>query len=406
MPRPLRSELFLPHDISICHVVQRCVRRMFLAGLDDETGKDYTYRREWIRERLEKLASVFAIDVLTYAILSNHLHVVIRNRPDVVKTWSDQEVALRWLQIFPGKRIEEQLGNPTQADVDALAKDLEKLEAIRSRLSDISWFMRALSEPIARRANSEEKCTGAFWEGRFKAQRLLDEAGLLACCMYVDLNPIRAAMAESIEGSMYTSAYDRLGASQGAMIESSAALMQSIGYKEAAEIRKNSTPMELANRRRKALKRKGPKVLRDAWLAPLTIGPNQQGPMASKTGYRASDKGFLNMSLEEYFELLVFTGKQGRSDKRGKMKADVESVSTPTGGKSPTASAMTASGILSKLGIADGMWCDLVWNFKKYFGRSRGAGSPDNMREDAASHSLSFQPGQKMARECFASSRS
>jgi hypothetical protein len=114
--------------------------------------------------------------------------------------WSDQEVALRWLQIFPGKRIEEQLGNPTQADVDALAKDMEKLEAIRSRLSDISWFMRALSDPIARRANSEEKCTGAFRDGRFKAQRLLDEAGMLACCMYVDLNPIRAAMAESIEG--------------------------------------------------------------------------------------------------------------------------------------------------------------------------------------------------------------
>ncbi len=68
MPRPLRSELFLPHEVSICHVVQRCVRRMYLAGLDDETGKDFTYRREWIRQRLEKLASVFAIDVLTYAI--------------------------------------------------------------------------------------------------------------------------------------------------------------------------------------------------------------------------------------------------------------------------------------------------------------------------------------------------
>jgi hypothetical protein len=72
MPRPLRSELFLPHEVSVCHVVQRCVRRMFLAGLDDETGNDYTYRREWIRQRFEKLASVFAIDVLTYAILSNH----------------------------------------------------------------------------------------------------------------------------------------------------------------------------------------------------------------------------------------------------------------------------------------------------------------------------------------------
>ncbi len=85
---------------------------MYLAGLDDETGKDFTYRREWIRQRLEKLASVFAIDVLTYAILSNHLHVVIRNRPDVVKTWSDKEVALRWLQIFPGNGLRNSLGIP------------------------------------------------------------------------------------------------------------------------------------------------------------------------------------------------------------------------------------------------------------------------------------------------------
>jgi hypothetical protein len=100
------------------------------------------------------------------------------------------------------------------------------------------------------------------------------------------------------------------------------------------------------------------------------------------------------MSLEEYFQLLVFTGKQGRSDKRGKIKADVEAPST-----------QSATAILSNLGIADGMWCDLVWNFNKYFGRSRGAGSPDNMREAAVSHSLSFQPGQKLARECFAKAK-
>ena len=95
MPRPLRCELFLPHEVSICHVVQRCVRRLFLAGVNDETGKEYTYRRDWIRKGLEKFASVFAIDVLTYAILYNLLHVVIRNRPDVVKIWSDKKVALR-----------------------------------------------------------------------------------------------------------------------------------------------------------------------------------------------------------------------------------------------------------------------------------------------------------------------
>ncbi len=76
-------------------------------------------------------------------------------------------------------------------------------------------FMRALSEPIARRANREDECTGRFWEGRFKAQKIVDEAGILACAMYVDLNPVRAAMAKSPEQSRFTSAFDRIRAEKG-----------------------------------------------------------------------------------------------------------------------------------------------------------------------------------------------
>jgi hypothetical protein len=170
MPRPLRSEIFTPKEVSILHVVQRCVRRAYLSGADQVTGKDFSYRKEWIRQRIEKLASVFGVDVLSYAIMSNHLHVVLRNRPDVVETWSDRQVALRWLQIFPGKRIDEQLGDPTTSDVDALSSDEPRIAIIRQRLSDISWFMKALSEPIARMANRQDECTGAFWQGRFRAQ--------------------------------------------------------------------------------------------------------------------------------------------------------------------------------------------------------------------------------------------
>jgi REP element-mobilizing transposase RayT len=391
MSRPLRSEIYRPQEISILHVVQRCVRRAYLAGVDTHSGKDYSYRREWIRSRIEKLASVFGVDVLTYAILSNHLHVVLRNRPDVVETWSDQQIALRWLQIFSGRRTQEQLGDPIASDVDALANDPERIAVLRLRLSDISWFMRALSEPIARLANKQDECTGSFWEGRFKAQRILDEAALLACCVYVDLNPIRAAMAETPEASKFTGGYDRIHAAKGATIESSAASMKTIPTDEAAEIIKTSTTKQLIQRRKEARNRKGPKIPKDSWLAPLTLMPGQFGPRdanpssrnATNGFTRCSDKGFLQMSLEEYLQLLDWTGRKGVPKKRG---------SIPEG----------YPPILARLGIVDEMWCDLVWNFKKYFGRSRGAGSPDRMRELAAGSEKKFQPGQKRARKCFA----
>ncbi len=97
MPRQARGEYLDPSEVQIVHAVQRCVRRAFLCGKDVVTGESFEHRQAWIRDRMEFLASVFAVDCLTYTVLSNHLHVVLRSRPDVATSWSDDEVARRWL---------------------------------------------------------------------------------------------------------------------------------------------------------------------------------------------------------------------------------------------------------------------------------------------------------------------
>ena len=139
-----------------------------------------------------------------------HYHIVVRINTAHADEWTDEEVAHRWMQIFSGPLLMHQyLANAdlTRAELKHVA---ELLATWRERLANISWFMRCINEPIARMANAEDHCTGSFWEGRFKSQALLDVRALLACMVYVDLNPIRAAMAKTPEQSDYTSIQERI----------------------------------------------------------------------------------------------------------------------------------------------------------------------------------------------------
>ena len=158
-----------------------------------------------------QLAGLFGVEVCDYAVMSNHLHIVLRNRPDVARQWSDDEVAIRWRKLFPQR--DELTGEPREPDrhdVAMLTADADRLAILRSRLASLSWFMRCLCEWVARKANHEEGSFGRFWAGRFKSQPLLDESALLACSVYVDLNPVRAGIAATPEESQFTSGFDRI----------------------------------------------------------------------------------------------------------------------------------------------------------------------------------------------------
>ena len=168
MARLARGEYLDPQTIQIVHTISRCVRRAFLCGQDPVLGKSYEHRRQWIAERLEFLASIFAIDCLTFTIMSNHFHLVLRSRPDIVRGWSDEQVARRWLRLCPLRETPAgDPAEPTDAELAMLLNNPMKIARLRIRLSDISWWMRMTNQKIAQRANREDGCTGHFW-GRFR----------------------------------------------------------------------------------------------------------------------------------------------------------------------------------------------------------------------------------------------
>ncbi len=209
MPKP-RKRLISLDATPYYHCISRCVRRAFLCGKDPVSGYSFEHRRQWIVDRMQLLSTVFAIDLCAYAVMSNHYHVVMRIDAEAAKQWDAREVARRWLKVFAGPPLMRDwlAGSSLSAGQRRMADRL--IREWRQRLSDVSWFMRCLNEPIARLANREDGCTGRFWEGRFKSQALLDERAVLACMAYVDLNPIRAAIASTPEASDYTSIQARI----------------------------------------------------------------------------------------------------------------------------------------------------------------------------------------------------
>ncbi len=269
MPIPRKSLVSVDTTPSY-HVVSRCVRRTFLFGVVD--NKDFSHRRDAIVARLAELTQLFCIDISAYAIMSNHYHLVVRIQKQRALDLSLAEVITRWRALFSLPFFAQRYAdNDIMSDAE-LDEAMRQIELRRARLYDLSWFMRCLNEPIARMANAEDDCTGHFWEGRFKSHALLDERAELQAMAYVDLNPIRAQLADSLECSDFTSIQTRLHQSQSTM-------------------------------------------------KPLLL------PFAGDS-HRANNPEHIPYNITEYIQLLDWTGRQISAGKPGHIKDDIPPIFT------------------------------------------------------------------------------
>jgi hypothetical protein len=404
MPTYARGQIVVADQVGVYHCIARCVRRAFLCGIDPYSGKDFSHRKEWILNRVRELAGLFAIEVCGYSVMSNHLHLVLRIRPDIAGRWSADEIALRWCRVFPAR--DDATGKPVEPgehDLAMLTANPERLAELRKRLANLSWFMGCLCEKIAREANDEDGSSGRFWAGRFKSVALLDEAAILACSVYVDLNPIRANLATTPEESLYTSGRDRIQS----LLETSTSLpsqdepsapdtheradawLCELTMQESATLSACTTAAGVASIPQEAVSQVEPTASAAAYANAGVGCSADSGPISGVTAtgeaprrlrVRASDQGFLPISVEHYVMLLDWTGRELRAEKRGAIPDHL-------------------APIIERLGLNRSNWVETVRGFGRLF--KQAAGRSSSLIDAAAHRSRRWFQGKAAARAAF-----
>lgn len=365
MSRKPRKQVIRDDEVGLYHVWCRCVRRAWLCGVDPLTGKDFEYRKSWLEERLEELALIFAIDTCVFSLLSNHFHLLLRNRPDLAAKWSDEEVLRRWWQLCPGRREED--GSPaemTKEELQAWLADAGFVAQCRRKLSSISSFMKHLNQWLARRANCEENVTGHFFEGRFGCKSLLDEGAILAAALYVDLNEIRAGLAATLETSVHSSAYRRILQQ---MRQEEAELGRELGTAEVSTewlcpIDEAACEVLLGPANSESV-RASYEVLTAAGQAVPATSAAEASTLDRGAVEKRWRHGFLPMSIENYLKLLDWTARQVVPGKSGAMDASLPPI-------------------LERLQLTPTLLVKLVTNFDKWF--RTAAGGVQRLIEEAA----------------------
>lgn len=153
--------------------------------------------KEVLRKMIRQVADFCGVEVLTYCIMSNHFHVLVRVSGG--EQVSDSELKRRYKVLYPKPTKYQEVTAEEMFKV--LLAGGEDAAAIRqkllARMGDISAFMKTLKQRFSVWYNRSHQRYGTLWADRFKSVLVEGQGNpLQTMAAYIDLNPVRAGLVE------------------------------------------------------------------------------------------------------------------------------------------------------------------------------------------------------------------
>ena len=170
------------------HCISRVVDRNFVFG---------AHERDVFRKTMRQMETFSGVRVLTWTILSNHFHLLLLVPPPPEDDLSDEEILERCRAIYTPaamQKIEWEFGDARRAGGDAIERLRQRY---LKRMWDLSEFMKTLKQKFTTWFNRKHGRVGVLWESRFKSVVVEGHwSSLLKVAAYIDLNPVRAGLAD------------------------------------------------------------------------------------------------------------------------------------------------------------------------------------------------------------------
>ena len=189
---------------AVYHCISRVVGGQMLLG---------SLEKEKLRELLWQQAQFSGVQLITYCLMSNHIHLLVRVPGEVVAT--DAELLARATTFYGRKSLYVQTLRQAFEGQGTLPADLRA--GLLGRMGDVSAFMKELKQRFSKWFNRQHGRFGTLWAERFKSVLVEDQPGVVeTVAAYVDLNPVRAGLVEDPKEYRWCGYGEAVGGSEGA----------------------------------------------------------------------------------------------------------------------------------------------------------------------------------------------